>query len=294
MSDETRPPDSPDDAAAELDELSDAELDAIIAEKDPNFFNEMNSLSQEKFAVPEIKEEEKVPRLQKLTAFKDRVIAWVVATSVNFAFYCKTTVKDAVLSFLKSSFLKTKAGLTHSLQQFGKLSTKKKVALLGLVAASVGIGWLANKARLGQLIQPAKPLFAVSMQDFSDQVYTWDPKGESTSFYNNPSIRAQLHLLKKITVNLKRLPTTEGKNPMGVFEFFVEGLSAEALIEIKENESRIRDHLSRAIEEFSVEELQTPDGKQALLLKLRDSLNAELKQGLVKRLYFKNIILNPY
>jgi flagellar basal body-associated protein FliL len=294
MSDEARPPDSLDEAPPVVDELSEAEVDALIREKNPEFAKELEALSDEKFVVQEISEAKPSKTRQKIEIWFDRIKAKIIAYGLRFVIFCKTKGKDAVIRFAKNIFLKLKAALTAVFTAFAQLSGLRKAALVGLLALSVAIGWLVNKARLGQIVPESVPLFATSMQDFADKTYSWDRQEKSIKFYESSAIRSQLHLMKKITVNLKRLPTTEGKNPMGVFEFFIEGLSADSLIEIKENESRIRDFLSRRIEEFSVEELQTGAGKKELLEKLRDSLNAELKTGLVKQLYYKNIILNPY
>lgn len=286
-------------------ELSEEAIDQILKEKDPEFFKKLEEINSAKLDLKEIDETSSQPEVvrhqSRLQAFKsaalvrfEKLVAQIKSRLFRLFYYLKGPFKEKLIQSLKTfvSYLKTKIHLAAA--TFQGWSARKKVAFVGLILGGLGTVYLIHFTSQGGFFKKTPPLFAASMADFTEQIFTWDPAAETMKFYAHPNIAPQIHLMKKMAVNLKRHELSQGRNPMGVFEFYIEGLSAEALIEIKENESYFRDKMMRSTEEFTVEELQTPEGRELLLTRLRDSLNSDLSQGLVKRVFFKNIILNPY
>jgi flagellar basal body-associated protein FliL len=91
----------------------------------------------------------------------------------------------------------------------------------------------------------------------------------------------------------KTMTCVSGETPMAAFEFFVEGLSSEVLVEMKDREGEMRDLFQRQIEEFSFEQLDTTEGKKLLLERLKKAVNNSLSQGRIRRIFIKNVVLKP-
>lgn len=80
---------------------------------------------------------------------------------------------------------------------------------------------------------------------------------------------------------------------MAAVEFFLEGLSPEAIIEVKDRETEIRDLFQRTMEDMTYGELASAEGKQQLTEKLRLALNAYLTKGKIRRVFIKEIVVKP-
>ena len=80
---------------------------------------------------------------------------------------------------------------------------------------------------------------------------------------------------------------------MGAFEFFIEGNSPDVMVEIKDREYEVKDLFQRNSEEMNFDQLETVEGKQLLLEKLRRDVNRILTKGRVRKVFFKTVILKP-
>ncbi|MEQ1724280.1 MAG: flagellar basal body-associated FliL family protein [Pseudobdellovibrio sp.] len=84
-----------------------------------------------------------------------------------------------------------------------------------------------------------------------------------------------------------------GNNPMLALEVTAEGLSTDAIVEIKDREAEFKDMLLRLTEDKTYDELSEAEGKQNLCEQFRDLLNANLTRGQVRRVLLKSFIIKP-
>jgi flagellar basal body-associated protein FliL len=131
-----------------------------------------------------------------------------------------------------------------------------------------------------------------SLEEWSAQTYKYDPETEMDSFYDSPRTIQNIMSLPKMIVNI-RPSQGSGPNPMAAMEFFLEGLSPEAIVEVKDRETEIRDLFQRTLEEITYGELDSAEGKQQLTEKLRQALNMNLTKGKIRRVFIKELVLKP-
>lgn len=159
-------------------------------------------------------------------------------------------------------------------------------SLVGLGIISIAFG-----SRISNLFF-SKGLFLKSYAQWNSHVISYNPITETEFFYDNPRFAKNLITMSKMVTNIKSSENS-GNNPMLALELSVEGMSAEAIIEIKDREAEFKDILLRQIEEFNYDELTTIEGKKALLDKFTVAINANLSQGQVRRSMLKSFILKP-
>jgi flagellar basal body-associated protein FliL len=135
-------------------------------------------------------------------------------------------------------------------------------------------------------------LFITSMETLGGPVHSFNPNTESESFYDNTRFAKNLISMSPIHVNLKPSENSTD-NPMLAFEVTVEGLSSDAIVEIKDRQAEFKDLLARLSEAKTYDELITADGKRQLCDQYRDLLNANLTRGQVRRVLLKTFIIKP-
>lgn len=134
------------------------------------------------------------------------------------------------------------------------------------------------------------PLFLTSFAEWGTPVEDYNPLSEVQLFFDNPRLSKNILELKKMVVNLK--PSSGStENPMLAFEVRVEGLSKEVMVELKDRESEFVDRVLRATEDFSYDELSDQTGKQKLAEKIVDVMNANLTKGQVRKVMFSTFFL---
>ncbi len=80
---------------------------------------------------------------------------------------------------------------------------------------------------------------------------------------------------------------------MVAFELFLEGFNPEVVAEIKGREGFYRDLIHRTVAKFTYDEVESVEGKKELLGVVRKELNSVVRQGQIKVVRFKTIILKP-
>lgn len=135
-------------------------------------------------------------------------------------------------------------------------------------------------------------LFINSFEKMGGPVADFNPNNETEAFYDNPRFARNLVTLPSIYVNIKASENS-GDNPMMVFEVTIEGLSSDAIIEIKDRQVEFKDLISRLSEDKTYDNVISSDGKRQLAQQIQDLLNANLTRGQVRRVMFKNFITNP-
>lgn len=157
-----------------------------------------------------------------------------------------------------------------------------------VVVASVTIYfvWVNQKNLLHE------DLFITSFDKIGTASTDYNPNTDTEFFYDNPRFSKNLITMSRLFVNLKASENS-GNNPMLILEVTVEGLSTDAIVEIKDRQAEFKDLLARHSEEKNYDELVEAEGKRALTDQFRDLLNANLTRGQVRRVLIKSFIIKP-
>lgn len=306
----------------ELEELSDESLDEIIKESDPEFVRELAGIAKEKLSAVDIElresdrllyEERQLwrngPRWQRALVLVFPLIVrlslwrkqfWARSKSLFFKIiqFMKsgfrgmlTRMKEGVRNFFVGLKSKVGARLKGLKDSWGKLSFLRKLLLLALLATTSATIVLVVLIAQGKFKLGESKLFLMSFDEVGHQtIIGADEKFEP--FYDNLRVGVNLLLLPKMVINLKASKSS-GPNPMGAFEFFVEGMTKEVTIELKDREIEVRDRLMRKIEEFTFDQVDTAVGKQNLSAEIQKELNSLLTTGRVKKVLIKTAIVKP-
>lgn len=135
-------------------------------------------------------------------------------------------------------------------------------------------------------------LFLNSFAELGAEIKDFNPNNEVEPFYDNLRFSKNLISISPMHVNL-RSSENSGNNPMLAIEVTVEGLSADAIIEVKDREAEFKDMLLRHTEEKTYDELVEAGGKQLLCEQYRDLLNTFLTRGQVRRVLLKSFVIKP-
>lgn len=252
---------------AELDsveELSSEDLEKVIEAEDPEFAKKIKQIEADKLSLgAEELELQSLKGIQKFTAILKKQ--------------------------KKVFFTKIKDNTSRIQRVWASLKGVKKLIFVGSSLGTIFSLLLLGYVLKHRLIKENE-LFVTHFSKHSDQVLplTYE-NGEE--FYNNTRLQENLYLFPKIIVNLK--PNPDSGQSMGAFEFFLEGLSQDSIIEMKEKEVELKDLIQRVVEGFTFEELESPQGKQALMDQIQREVSENLETGLVKKVFIKNIILKP-
>lgn len=322
---------SPEEAATEeptlqeVAELSLEELDKVFQDEDPSFLSQVDGIGKDtNLSLSDIDLDNLDEALYQETQFWRNSSGWryilfrifpgTPLTSLRikkakvflrfkiqslldglkgYIFFLATEGRKKIQSAAKEVLLLSLSKIKSFTLTFARLPWKTK--LIGLLA----IGMLAGTAALiikikfsGGLVPSEKGLYIKSFDEVATSVETYDPEKDVEPFYDNLRSAPNLIFFEKIVVNLK--PTKgSGPNPMGAFEFFLEGLSPEVIIEVKAKEVLLRDIAQRTIEQFSFEALESTEGKKDLCDQLERSLSKNLTSGKLKAVRLKTIVLKP-
>lgn len=158
-----------------------------------------------------------------------------------------------------------------------------------LVLISLAAAKLAWDNKIGLL---SENLFLNSFAEIGSDLSEFNPNDEVESFYDNLRFAKNLVSISPMHVNLKASENS-GHNPMLAIEITAEGLSADAIIEIKDREAEFKDMLLRLTEEKTYDELVESQGKLVLCEQYRDLLNAYLTRGQVRKILLKSFVIKP-
>ena len=306
----------------ELEELSDESLDSIIKEADPEFVRELAGIAKERLSAVDIELRESdrllfderqlwqkgprwkrilgrlLPFIPRLNLLKKQLWKLLNSTISKMILFLRSGVRGMLIKSkdgLKSFVVSFRTGLAARLKNVGasweKLSRLRKFILVGLILATVGTGALVAALIQGKLKFEEAGLFLTSFDQVGEKILV-APTEKFEPFYDNLRVGSNLLQLPKMIVNLKPSKSS-GPNPMGAFEFFIEGMTKEAIIELKDREIEVRDRLMRKIEEFSFDQVDTAIGKQNLSAGIQKELNAMLTSGRVKKVLIKTAIVKP-
>jgi hypothetical protein len=306
------------------EEMTDQQLDQMIGEEDPEFLktvseigrdthlslsqifvsDEDQTLNEEKDAWAQSKGFWKfiyrifplAPYVSlKVKKWKYGLFVFVRAEKIrikNFLFFLATDGKEKVIKKLKTG----KESIIESSSAFAlgfkKLSWKLKLFALGLIVMAAATGFYIHRVLTHGFFHGRDELFMPTLERIATEVHEYDPEKGVEPFYGNLRATSNVLLIPKMVVNLKRSPQS-GPNPMGAFEFYVEGMAPEVTIEVKDREVEIRDLMQRVIEEFTFDQVDSVEGKKLLLEKLKKEVNTLLTTGKLKKVTLKTVIVKP-
>jgi flagellar basal body-associated protein FliL len=305
------------EAAENEEQISLDQLDDIILKEDPSFAEdlkrvqalpsdpsidleiEINGNYPSPKENPWLDETSTVHRaLAKIFPFLPAL--WVLKFRIvhgarSFRIQARTFLIDAGPMLLKASKNAATASKAYAKERattFKGLKWSMKLVAIGLTLGVVGTTAFVYRSLTHGVIPPEKELLTASLEEWAGQSYKYDAETEMDSFYDSPRTIQNIMTLPKMIVNLQ--PSTHsGPNPMAAMEFFLEGLSPEAIVEVKDREPEIRDLFQRTAEGMTFDELDTAEGKQQLTERLRQALNNSLTKGKIRRVFIKEAVIKP-
>lgn len=296
MSDQPLNPDqNPDD----LESLN--KLEKAIQDNDPDFTSAIQDLTTianenlnlELVDIDKVLEEGKAKTLKaKLRRFFILLNSKFVKSLMFIRWIAEYSIKELaplLLKKLKITFQRLTTFTITLIANFKSLSKRKKILL---VVFTLGLGALLayfNKLIKGGFIKAEQKPFIYSMEELAENKYFFEAN-ELEPFYSSPRFNQNVVALRRIVVNLKRSKNSS-LNPMGAFEFFLQGNSSDVMIEVKDRESEILDLFQIEMRMFNYEDLETVEGKSKLVDKLKIEINKILVRGKINKIYYKTFIL---
>lgn len=232
---------------------------------------------------------------------KFRILAWAVGQkvrAVNFGRYLATDGKTQAIEWAHRQKSLALASVHDNVSTYQSLSRKVKLQLLVALLLTAGTAVVAYLSYKQKLIPKEKESYFATMAGHAAATFEYDPETEVEPYLNNARMSQNLYLTPKIFVNLKPSPKGqekegESQNPMGAFEFFVEGMSSEVVVELKDREGMTHEQFNETIHEMTFSELDTPEGKKDLTNRLKIALNKKLVSGKVRNVRIKTFIIKP-
>lgn len=316
-------PQFPLDVAAE-ENLSVEDIDLALAEEDPEFAKQIAAIGLDKelslsqidiSSVDQALHEERdkwenspriiriwykaFPFIARISLLLKRIKFYIFAIlrsllvrAKNFAYYLVTEGRRNAIGGIKGFFGKIAGSISDFGRYFRYLPWTTKLVFFGMIGLAGFTGLFIYRSMTTGVIAIDDDLFLPSLEKVADETITYDPDKETEAFYENLRVSNNLLLITRMVVNLK--PSGEsGSNPMGAFEFYVEGSSPEVVVEAKDREVEIRDRMQRALEELTFDFVDSAAGKEMMLEKLKKEINSLLTTGKIKRVFIKTAIIKP-
>lgn len=292
-------PTQPDQHPEDLESLN--KLEKAIQDNDPEFqgaITDLTAMANENLNL-ELVDIDKILEEQKSKTFKaraKRLVSFLNAKLVKlilflkwFAEYLLKEVLPRFLTVVKNGLGKVVLQVKAGLQVFSTFDKKKKIISVVLLLGCIGLaGYFAKLIKTGILAKEQKP-FIYSMEELSENKYFYE-KDQLEDFYSSPRFNQNLISLRRMVVNIKKSKNSS-ENPMGAFEFFLQGNSSDVMIEVKDRESEVLDTFQAEIRGFSYDDLDTLDGKTKLTEKLKNTINEILVRGKINKIYYKTFVL---
>ncbi len=298
------------------DLLSLESLDNLIAEDDPEFANSLEAIGPDDGSIDVFEEgldleytlEQEIRNWKNGSTLRQNLFKILpllpkysyslkmkrVALRLNIKRWKQQSV-DLVFNIgprSKQAVISLGASLKSVLAKVKTFSATQKLMFVGLLLATVVGGFVIHRTLTHRLIPADQELFMGSMQEWSQRTGQFDPKLDTEYFYDSTRASQNIMQLKKMVTNLQRSPGS-GSNPMGAFEFYVEGTVSEVLIEIKDREPEMVDLFLATLSEMTYDQIASAEGKQLLCDRLRKKMNGILTTGKVRKIFIKTAIIKP-
>jgi len=133
-------------------------------------------------------------------------------------------------------------------------------------------------------------LFLTSYAQWNADVQDYNPQTDSELFFDNPRLTKNLVTIKRMVANVQKSENSSD-SPMLALELNIEGMNNEVVVEIKDREAEFKDLILRTVETFNYDFLTTTEGKQSLSEKLTTTLNSNLTKGQIRKVLYKSFVL---
>lgn len=244
-----------------------ADIEALLAESDPDFIRELQSIQIDNSSVNMSLMDEAF-----LEAEFEREIA--AKKPQHPPRGAKAPFSAALLAALKKSFA---------------FRENFKLVLFFWVIVLITLAGLFYFIKIKHWDQPDS-LFLTSYAEWNSDVEDYNPQTESEPFFDNPRLTKNLVTIKRMVANIQKSENSS-ENPMLALELNIEGMNSEVVVEIKDREAEFKDLILRTVETFNYDYLTTSAGKQALSEKLTEALNADLTKGQIRKVLYKSFVL---
>lgn len=276
-------------------------LEKSIQDNSPEFLKEIEAISEignenldiELVDIDSIMEQQ---RANSLKARAKRLLSHLNQLSIKIAYFVKARAtvfaKETLPYLIKNLVASLKSvgqSLGHQVAQIKTFSKAQKIVMVLILAGTAGLGFVIFKVATTGLIKDDEKLFVHSMEELATEKFIYDTS-DVEDFYNSPRVSQNIMSLRRIVVNLQRSKNS-GPNPMGAFEFFLQGNSSDVMVEITDREAELLDRIQSVLRSFSYDELDTVEGKRKILEKIGRDLNEDLTKGKITQVYFKNFVL---
>lgn len=307
------------------DDLTEEDIEKFLSLKDPEFIEKMKVIESDKeLSLSQIEVDDEtaalhdeidrwrnskgikkllyiffpfLPRLNLMQLrMRARLFAWFRMMRIRIVTKLKYVATEGRKNLVKNSkevFAKIGKSLKKSIGGFKALSLKLKLAFLAFIVLCISGGFLIWATWTGYFFKLGdEELFLKSLDSIAINSIVIESDSEYENFYDNSRSTPNLLLIQKIVVNIR--PTAQsGKNPMFATEFFVEGLTPDVLIEVKDREAFFRDLVQRTTEEFNFDQLSSVEGRKVLVNALLREMNRNLTTGELRNIRFKTIVVKP-
>lgn len=184
------------------------------------------------------------------------------------------------------------AFIKHLVGVFKLWSKKRKIAFVVSMTLLSVISYFYLMIVKNKVLHRDTFYFYGSMDQLGEWAAKYEDGDHVEPFYHSPRLKAYSFQMQPIVANLKR-KNRDRENPMGFFEFIIEGNSGDVVVEIKMRESELIDLVQRVIEDHRYDELDTADGMADLKNDIKTALNAKLNEGVVNRIGIRNFFIKP-
>ncbi len=289
---------------AQVKPLSTDDVEKMISEHDPSFAETVSLLSAEDglnvlglVDLDHAFEEERRKSLKfRLKVGFSKAIYKIEFASLSLVRNTKDLflVHLPYLGKLTLAKLKILGGkLKQAATDFSALSKKQKMAAGVLVLMSIGFLFLVKFILSGrEFLQPAEQHFVLNLMGEAGEVIHFKPDEDMEPFFDSSRVQKSVILISRIVVNLRATPKS-GPSPMLAIELFLESLSEDAILEVKDREAEFKDLIERKLEEMSYSVLDSQEGKYLMLERVREEVNRSLTSGRIRQARIKTIVLKP-
>ncbi len=277
------------------------DLDKVINEQDPSFRSEIETIASQENAADlniELIDLDRLLAEQEEQSLRSRAKR-LMRKLKNFLMGLRTTAIYFLQNELPLLLKNGKEGvrgffgwISEVLRQFGFKPLRFKLMVFGFAFLCLGTAAVLFLMLTKGIVPEQERLFVQSLDSISDRRWSYDPKTEQEPFYGSVRSAQNMMIVPKLVVNVKR-SLNSGRNPMAAAELYIEGMSPDVVVEIKDRETEFRDRFMRMMEEFSYDELMAAQGKIRLQEALVREANQLATKGRIRRIYFKTIVLKP-
>lgn len=232
----------------EREEEESVDVDAVIAEADPSFSEEINKIAGQDFTGVVIE--------------KDKVSAEVD--------------EDAKVPSPLRSFINNLPA---------DLKARYKMAA-AIIVVMFPFAFLIYK---GYVLPQFELPYVMSMDEFSQKTFSYPTDGAKVPLFDEFRTKAHTVEMPKTVINLIN---TDGSASYGEFKFSLVLRDKEFSGAIKAKQSEIIDLIQRVLEQISIQELESPMGKEKVKKIVRHKVNEYLEGKVVLGVYYQSVILS--